>query len=51
MYRVTVFDVDSTQENPIKPVEVVVTPEKLSQFLSEQLNDHTYVMVALIDTY
>lgn len=51
MYRVTVFDVNSTQENPIKPIEVITTPEKLSQLLSEQLNDHTYAMVALIETY
>lgn len=51
MYRVTVFDVNSTQENPIKPTEVITTSEKLSQFLSEQLNDHTYAMVSLVESY
>lgn len=51
MYRVTVFDVDSTHENPIKPIEFITIPERLSQLLSEHLNDHTYAMVALIDTY
>lgn len=51
MYRVTVFDVNSTQENLIKPIEVITTFEKLPQLLSEQLNDHTYAIVSLVETY
>lgn len=51
MYKVIVIDVNASQENPIKPLEFVVTEEKLNACISEHLNDHTFCHVSKVDIY
>lgn len=51
MYKVVIVDMDSTQENPVKPVELLVSVENLSECISTNTNDHCYAMVAPIKTF
>lgn len=48
-YIITIFDVTSTQENPIKPVQIVVDSNSLSTAVTEHVDKTHYVMVASID--
>lgn len=48
-YIITIFDVTSTQENPIKPVQIVVDSNSLSTAVTEHVDETHYVMVASID--
>lgn len=51
MYKVIVFDVNATQENPIKPIELVVDADALSKCIIDHLNDHTFCNVAPVEIY
>lgn len=51
MYKVLVIDQRSTQENPIKPVEVIATVDTLSSCLREHLTSDTYCVVSFVEQY
>lgn len=48
-FIVTIFDSTSTQENPVKPVQVVVNSVSLSDAVADYVDETHYVMVASID--
>lgn len=50
IYLVTVFDVRSTQENPIKPRVIAVNSLQLDAFLSKNVTPDTYCMVSHVDS-
>ena len=49
-YIVTIFDSTSTKENPIAPVNCVVTSEKLSEFINDKVDENHSIMIAPIDS-
>lgn len=51
MYKVLVIDQRSTQENPIKPIEVIATDCTLSSCLSQHLSPDTYCVVSFVEQY
>ena len=51
MLKVVILDANASQENPIKPIEKVVDSDKLPKLIEESLNDHTYCIVSVIETY
>lgn len=51
MYIVTIYDHNSTKENPIEPKTIVVSKEKLSQFFDDTLDDQHSILVAPIKNY
>lgn len=48
-YILTIFDTTSTQENPIKPVQIVVDSVSLSTTIADHVDETHYVIVASID--
>lgn len=48
-FIVTIFDTTSTQENPIKPIQIVVDSNSLSSTVVDYVDETHYVMVASID--
>lgn len=48
-FIVTIFDLTSTQENPVKPVSIVVDSISLSTAVTDHVDETHYVMVASID--
>lgn len=51
MYIVTIYDHNSTKENPIEPKTIVVADEKLSQFVVETLDEKHSILVAPIKNF
>lgn len=49
LYIITVFDTTSTQEKPIKPVQIVVDSKSLSTSVASHVDETHYVMVGSID--
>lgn len=49
LFIVTIFDTTSTQENPVKPEQIVVNEESLSEIVKSYVDKTHYVMVASID--
>lgn len=48
-FIITIFDTTSTQENPVKPIQIVVDPQSLSTTVADHVDETHYVMVAPID--
>lgn len=51
MYKVLVIDANASQENPIKPLEFVVSEEKLSECISKYVLDSVFCHVSKVDIY
>lgn len=49
-YIVTIFDSTSTKENPIAPINTVVTDEKLAEFIKDKVDENHSMMIATIDS-
>lgn len=49
LFIVTIFDSTSTQENPIKPTQVVVNQDSLSATVVDHVDETHYVIVSSID--
>lgn len=48
-FIVTIFDSTSTQENLVKPIQIVVDSKSLSTAVTDHVDETHYVMVASID--
>lgn len=46
-----IYDVTSTQDNPIPPVDMVVDSDKVSEFIHEKVDKDHIVVVSFIPTY
>ncbi len=51
MYRIVVMDTRSIQENPIKPVEFVVSIGNLKACLEKHVTLETYCLVSKVDRF
>ena len=49
-YIVTIFDATSTKENPVAPINCVVTSDKLPVFISEKVDENHSILIAPIDS-
>lgn len=49
-YIVTIFDATSTKENPVAPVNCVVTSDKLSEFIASKVDENHSILIAPIDS-
>lgn len=49
LFIVTIFDSTSTQENPVKPIQIVVNQDSLSTAVTDSVDETHYVMVSSID--
>lgn len=49
LFIVTIFDSTSTQENPVKPIQIVVNQDSLSAAVTDSVDETHYVMVSSID--
>lgn len=48
-FILTIFDSTSTQENPVKPIQIVVDSKSLSTVVTDHVDETHYVMIATID--
>lgn len=48
-FIVTIFDSTSTQENPVKPIQIVVDSNSLFTTVADHVDETHYVMVASIN--
>lgn len=51
MYRIVVLDTRSTQENPIKPIELVVSSGNLTACINKHVTADTYCVVSHVERF